>query len=369
MIDRRLITNFDWPLFFLTIILSVIGVINLYSTSQGVLSGNIYVKQIYWFIIGLLALFLIFCIDYRFFEKWGYLIYFLFFLLLLTVFFHGSIAYGAKRWLKFGGIRFQPSELMKLAMIIALGKYFHGQRNDLKGEKKDGYRLRDLWVPFILALIPVMLILKQPDLGTAIIFLFIFISIIFYMRIRLSSFFILCGIILFFVPIFWHFLKDYQRSRILTFFNPSRDPLGLGYQIIQSKIAVGSGGLWGKGFLHGTQSKLHFLPTQHTDFVFSVFSEEWGLIGSILVLILFCLLIIWGLSIANQSKDLFGKVVAFGITSMLFWQVVINIGMATSLLPVVGVPLPFFSYGGSSTVTTLIAIGLLINVKTRRFIF
>jgi rod shape determining protein RodA len=214
-----------------------------------------------------------------------------------------------------------------------------------------------------------VLILKQPNLGTAIILLLVFLSVLFFVKIRWSSLIILALSGAAIVPLFWNVLKDYQKRRIINFFNPDLDPLGAGYHHIQSKIAVGSGGILGKGFMEGTQSKLGFLPEQQTDFIFSALGEEWGLIGSFIVMGLYFFLIVWGLRIAVQSKDRFGAILAFGIVAMLFWHVFINIGMVLGLMPVVGLPLPFLSYGGSFLLSTLIGMGLLLNVSMRRYLF
>jgi rod shape determining protein RodA len=213
------------------------------------------------------------------------------------------------------------------------------------------------------------LILKQPDLGTAIILLLVFFSILIFVKIRWSSLLTigLAGAAA--VPLLWGFLKEYQKRRILTFFNPDLDPLGAGYHLIQSKIAIGSGGIMGKGFMKGTQCKLGFLPEQQTDFIFSVLGEEWGLVGSLFVIGFYFILILWGLRIAVQAKDRFGAVLAFGVVAMLFWHVFINIGMVLGMMPVVGIPLPLVSYGGSFMISTLIGIGLLLNVSMRRFLF
>jgi rod shape determining protein RodA len=252
---------------------------------------------------------------------------------------------------------------MKIALIFALARYF-AQR-----ERHEGYRLRDLLIPTLIALIPTVLILKQPDLGTAMVVVLIFFSIVMFVKIRFQSFLIIAISIVLATPFFWFALKEYQRTRILTFLNPHMDPLGAGYHIIQSKIAVGSGGIWGKGYLQGTQCKLHFLPEHHTDFIFAVLGEEWGFVGCAVVLGLFLALIIWGLTRGMRTQDRFGAIVALGVTSMIFWHVVINIGMVLGMMPVVSLPLPFLSYGGSSAVVMLIGIGLLLNIRARRYIF
>ena len=213
------------------------------------------------------------------------------------------------------------------------------------------------------------LILKQPDLGTAIILFLVFFSILLFVRVRWSSLLILVLAGASTLPLLWHFLKEYQKKRIIAFFNPDLDPLGAGYHLIQSKIALGSGGIIGKGFMNGTQSKLGFLPEQQTDFIFSALGEEWGLIGALIVVGLYLALILWGLRIAVESKDRFGAILAFGVVAMLFWHIFINIGMALGMLPVVGIPLPLLSYGGSFLVSTLVGIGILLNVSMRRYLF
>jgi rod shape determining protein RodA len=209
----------------------------------------------------------------------------------------------------------------------------------------------------------------QPDLGTVGLIAIVCFSVLFFVGLRIRAFAILGALGGAAVPILWAYLKPYQQARVMTFLSPERDPLGAGYHVIQSKIAIGSGEFWGKGYLHGTQTKLNFLPEQHTDFIFSVFAEEWGYLGAAVLLTLYAFMVLRGLQVAARAKDRFGAVLAFGVTAIVFWQVVINIGMTAGVLPVVGLPLPFFSYGGSSLTATMIGIGLIINVNMRRFIF
>jgi len=253
--------------------------------------------------------------------------------------------------------------MVKLAVIIMLAKYF------ARVVRTDGIRFRELVVPFIITALPFFLIVRQPDLGTAMMVLLIAASMTIYVKIERRTFIALIAGGLSIVPVVWIFLKGYQKQRILTFLNPDRDPLGAGYHIIQSKIAIGSGQLTGKGFLQGTQNALDFLPEQHTDFIFSVLAEEWGLAGTLLVLCVFLMMIIWGLKIAQYSRDPFGTILAVGVTAMMGWHIFINIGMVMGLMPVVGVTLPFISYGGSSVITMMACAGLLINVSMRRFMF
>jgi rod shape determining protein RodA len=215
--------------------------------------------------------------------------------------------------------------------------------------------------------IPTFLIFRQPDLGTVVLMVTIFTTILIFAGVRAKTWLIMGSAVTGAIPIFWHFLKDYQKNRLLTFLNPDLDPLKTGYHINQSKIAVGSGTFFGKGFLHGTQSQLHFLPEQHTDFIFSVLAEEWGFLGCFVLLFLLLLLISRGLTISNTSKDRAGAILAIGLTAMLFWQTFINVGMVVGILPVVGVPLPLMSYGGTSLITTMIGVGILMNISMRRF--
>jgi rod shape determining protein RodA len=246
---------------------------------------------------------------------------------------------------------------------LVLAKFFHQPPN------RKEYTLKQLSLPFLVFLLPMVLILKQPDLGTAIILLLVFFSILIFVKVRWSFLLSIGFAGAAAVPLLWHFLKDYQKKRIITFFNPGLDPLGAGYHLIQSKIAVGSGGIVGKGFMKGSQSKLGFLPEQQTDFIFSALGEEWGLIGSLLVIGLYLALILWGLRIAVQAKDRFGAILAFGVVAMLFWHTFINVGMVLGIMPVVGIPLPLLSYGGSFVISTLMGVGLLLNVSMRRYLF
>lgn len=252
---------------------------------------------------------------------------------------------------------------MKVSMVITLAKFFndHAQVNE--------YRLRDLWQPFLLAAVPALLIIREPDLGTALLIVIVCFSIILFAKMKWRSLLILIFVTVSSGPFFWMSLKPYQQRRVLTFLSPDLDPLGAGYHINQSKIAIGSGLLWGKGFLKGTQTRLHFLPEQHTDFVFSVLAEEWGFLGVLILLLLFLALIVWGISIARISKDRFGTLIAVGVVAIIFWQTVINVSMTTGLLPVVGIPLAMVSYGGSAILSTMIGMGLLMNISMRRFMF
>jgi len=366
MFDRRLIQNFDWILLLSLLLLGTISILNLYSATYPIkdMGGSqVFLKQIYWFLIGFAVFLLTTTFNYNALERLSYPAYFFSIALLIAVLLTGKITAGSQRWLNLGFISFQPSELAKITVLLVLAKFF---------SDKDGYyeyRLRDLWQPFLLVSIPAVLILKEPDLGTALLLLLLSISIILFARINWKSLAILVLSALSVAPLIWYNMKEYQKMRILTFVRPDMDPLGSGYHINQSKIAIGSGQFLGKGFLKGTQTNLHFLPEQHTDFAFSVLAEEWGFVASVFLLLIYLFLILWGINIAKNSKDKFGAILAVGIVAIIFWQVVINVGMVTGLLPVVGIPLVFFSYGGSSLVSSMALMGLLMNISMRRFMF
>jgi rod shape determining protein RodA len=366
MFDRRLIQNFDWVLLLLLLIVAAISILNLYSATYPLRNeggSQVFVKQIYWFLIGFIIFFLMTTFNYYVLERLAYPIYLFSIALLILVLLSGKVTSGSQRWLGLGTISFQPSELAKIGILLVFSKFF-SERG-----WHHGYRLRDLWQPFLLLAIPTALILQEPDLGTSLLLIVLSFSIILFVKIKWKSLAILLLSTLSVAPLIWCGLKEYQQMRILTFLRPEMDPLGAGYHINQSKIAIGSGLFWGKGFLKGTQTRLHFLPEQHTDFAFSVLAEEWGFIGSAILLLLYFLLVLWGLKIAKNSKDKFGSLLAVGIVAIIFWQVAINVGMVTGLLPVVGNPLVLFSYGGSSLVSTMAAIGLLMNIRMRRFMF
>jgi rod shape determining protein RodA len=364
MFDRRLLQYFDWGLLGLAILIGSIGLFVLYSAATAETPAPqkvIFFKQLLWFSIALVAMVISFSFNYKLLDRWGQAIYVACILLLIWVLLFGKSAGGSRRWLLLGPISVQPSELAKIAIMIALARYYS------KDSSTRGFTLRELSRPAVLTLIPFILIVKQPDLGTAGLLLLIAFSITIFVKIERRSFIYLIVSCAAVIPLVWFFLKEYQKRRILVFLDPDRDPLGAGYHIIQSKIAIGSGMISGKGFLKGTQNALSFLPEEHTDFIFSVLAEEWGFTGSVILVLLFLILIFWGLNIAQGCREPFGTIMAVGITSMFFWQVFINIAMTMGLMPVVGVPLPFISYGGSSVLTTAIGMGLLMNISMRRF--
>ena len=363
--DRRIFQHFDWILLALVLALCAIGVLNIFSTGFSVSDNNFpfYIKQIHWVLLGLFFMSMAYLIDYRVICEAAYIIYGITIALLVIVFFYGYTTHGSQRWISLGFLAFQPSELMKIALIIVLARYFNSHNSN------EPYKLRELVIPFMLVLIPFLLILKQPDLGTALVLMLVSASIILFMGVNWKSIAISIASGLILLPIGWFFLKDYQKERLMTFLSPEHDPLGAGYHVIQSMIAIGSGGIFGKGFLNGSQTQLKFLPEQQTDFIFSVFAEEWGFVGGLVLAVMFISLIFWGLKIALHSRDLLGTIIAFGISALIAWGVLINLGMVLGVMPVVGIPLPFISYGGSAMVSLMTAVGLLMNISVRKFIF
>ena len=339
-----------------------IGLINIYSASIADNTHKFFTRQMIWIAIGIVIGFIIFKVNYSIWEKYSYPIYFFALILLVVVYIFSPTIKGAHRWLVLGPISLQPSEFAKFTTIMALAYYL--------SNKKQSLDFKSIIIPLLIITIPFLMILIQPDLGTAGTLMLIGVGmlLVFGLRLRFFIFSLITGFAGIFV-LYDFILKDYQRRRLTTFLNPEKDPLGAGYHIIQSKIAIGSGGFWGKGFLKGTQTQLSFLPEQHTDFVFSVFAEEWGAIGVSLILFLYLILFLWGISVAKNSKDQFGKFLATGIVLHLFIHFIINLAMITGAFPVVGIPLPFLSYGGSSLLVLFLEMGLLFNIQANRFMF
>ncbi len=356
-----------------TILIMTMGMMALYSASyQNVrVTNSIFYDQLFCAVIGLFMMWILSRLDYRKFYEVSYIFYILNVLLLFGVLLAGRHALGAKRWMEMGPLSFQPSEMTKLAVILMLGRYLSDRRPTLSFTIRSWLRniFKDILFPFFLTVLPAAFIFKQPDLGTALLIFGIFFVMLFVSGLEYKYFVWFLIICLSLVPFGWHFLKQYQKDRLLVFLNPNIDPLGAGYTIIQSKIAIGSGGLFGNGWLSGTQNQLNFLPERHTDFIFSVIGEEWGLAGTIFMLTCFFVLINCGLTIAHQVKDRFGVLVTSGIVAILTFQVIINVGMTLGLCPIVGITLPFTSYGRSSFMIFVIMMGFLLSLSKRRTIF
>ena len=350
--------SINYPLLGLIIILFFVGLAALYSISNGDFNSWP-LKHSQRFILGLMIFFLVTFFDLRLIFGYAYVIFFLSIISLVIIPFFGIESNGATRWINIAGISLQPSEFVKYTLILALAKYFHSINNDSSF-------IKTLIIPLIITIVPVLLVITQPDLGTALIILIGGISLFWISGLNYKYFIVGVFSILCFLPVLWQYLKDYQKDRVLTFFNPERDPLGNGYHIMQSKIALGSGGIFGKGYMEGTQSHLNFLPEMQTDFIFTMLGEEFGFIGTLLLLLIYAALITISIRLALKSRSLFSKYLSLGVCNVFFIYVFVNIGMVTGLLPVVGVPLPFISYGGSSMLAVMFGFGLLMNCYINR---
>ncbi|MEE2694436.1 MAG: rod shape-determining protein RodA [Pseudomonadota bacterium] len=352
-------TRISWGLVVLTILLAGIGFAMLYSAAGGDVKPWAE-RHLIRFIFGLFLVFVVSLVDIRFWMKSAYFFYAAVLVALVLVEVYGLIGMGAQRWLHLGWIQIQPSEIMKIALILALASYFHGRTID---ELK---QIRYMLTPLVMVIVPMFLVLRQPDLGTAIMLGLGGAAVFFVAGTALRYFVVGIGMLLAGVPTAWQFLETYQKNRILTFLNPDADPLGAGYHIIQSKIALGSGGLVGRGYMQGTQSHLSFLPEHQTDFIFTMLAEEFGMAGALVLIGLYTAVFMYGLVISARCSNHFGRLLAAGLTTTLFLYVYINIAMVIGIIPVVGVPLPLISYGGSAMMTVLFALGLLMCVFVHR---
>ena len=358
---KRLLKELDLPLLLCLFLIMVLGFINLWSASAP--SGYpFHIKQLQWYLIGTVFMGAACSFDYRKLSNYSSYIYAITIVLLVIVMVAGKKVSGSQRWISLGFFNLQPSEPAKLLIVVVISSF-------LAQEDKEQFGLIDLIKPSLLVLVPFILIFKQPDLGTALLILIIFASLIYFVRLKWTAFLAIFVFVICAIPLGWGIMKTYQKKRIEVFLNPEAHRYGGGWHVIQSKIAVGSGGLYGKGFMKGTQAQLNFLPEVHTDFAFSIWSEEWGFVGAIILLSIYFLFLLRCLNIAQNTRDKFGSYLVFGITAMIFWQVVINTFMVLGLLPVVGIPLPLISYGGSSVITTLLGTGLILNVRLRRSLF
>ncbi|MRG72187.1 rod shape-determining protein RodA [Alphaproteobacteria bacterium HT1-32] len=356
---REKIWQINWSLILLILATASVGFAMMYSAANGNFDPWA-TRQMARFGVGMAIMLFIALLDIRFWLRSAYLAYVVVLVLLIAVEVFGSIGMGAQRWIAVGPIQVQPSELMKIALVLALARYFHGINLE------DVNRVTSFIPPIIMILMPTALVLRQPDLGTAMMLAAGGIVLMFLAGVRLWVFIAGGVAALASIPIAWQFLRDYQKQRVLTFLDPETDPLGAGYHILQSKIALGSGGMFGKGFLQGTQSHLSFLPEKQTDFVFTMLAEEFGMIGGLGLLGLYALLLIYGVFIAMRSRSHFGRLLAMGVTVTFFLYVFINIAMVMGLVPVVGVPLPLISYGGTAMLTLLMGFGLLMCVYIHR---
>lgn len=360
---HRIWREWDWTVVICTVLLISVGVVIIGSATHvnrdGLNITDLVSKQLMFFVINAVVIVLMQWFDYRRLRSWGRPLYFITILLLVAVMLVGTSALGAQRWIQLGPITIQPSEFTKLLMIISMAQMMESRVNKLN-------TFRSL-VPIVLYVgIPTLLVFKQPDLGTSLVYLAIMCGMLFVGGIRMHLVQIIVGVAVVLAPLGWFALQEYQKQRILVFLNPNIDPFGAGYHIIQSKIAIGSGMILGKGLFEGTQSQLNFLPENHTDFIFSVIGEELGFVGCVIVLLLLFLLIYRSVMIARSANDTFGMLLATGIGSMLVFQVLVNVGMTTGIMPVTGIPLPFISYGVSALTTNMISVGLLLNIAMHR---
>jgi rod shape determining protein RodA len=349
----------NWVFVFLLCAVAIIGFAMLYSAANGSFAPWAS-RQMIRFTLGIGLLVAVALIDIRFWLRYAYVAYFMVLVLLVAVEAGGLIGMGAQRWISLGFVQLQPSELMKITLVLALARYFHGTNHEEIGS------LRFLVLPALLILVPVFLVARQPDLGTAIILLVGGAAVFFLAGVRIWQFALVAGAGIALIPFGWQFLHSYQKQRVLTFFNPENDPLGAGYHILQSKIALGSGGMFGKGFLQGTQSHLQFLPEKQTDFIFTMIAEEFGMFGGLGLLLLYTLILAYGIGMSLNSRNQFGRLLGLGVTSAFFLYVATNVAMVTGIIPVVGIPLPLISYGGTAMLTLMFGFGLLMSAYVHR---
>jgi rod shape determining protein RodA len=365
-LDRRIAFHFDWTLLGLALAVAGLGLISILSASYGSAERGLHpllIRQMLWIALGTGVLLGAALFDYRGLSTYAYPLYLLTIVLLAIVEVAGHTSGGSTRWINLGLFKVEPSELAKVVLVFVMVRFFREE------PPPGGWRLRQLIVPAVLIAIPAALVIKQPDLGSTLILLFVSVTLIVAAGLNWRTLTVLAIAAMLAAPFGWQHLKPYQRQRLVSFVNPGADPLGAGYHMIQSEIAIGSGGALGKGFMNGTQARLNFLPEQSTDFIFAVYAEEFGFAGALLLLGLYGAIIARGIWIARHARDRTGALLAIGLTSILFWQVAINIGMATGILPIVGITLPLMSYGGSSMLTMMGIVGVLISIHTRRYLF
>jgi rod shape determining protein RodA len=357
---RKVRFRFDWTLTLSGASIAALGLLNLWSAVHDTHS-HLFTQQVSWLALGAAIFVGVAMLDYRLISRLSYIFYGAGVVLLLAVLIAGKMVGGGRRWFELGPFHVQPSEIMQVLTVLALGKYF----ND--SPALEGRSWRHLAVPVLIVSLPASLVAKQPDFGTAFLILAIFFTIMLTARLKLKTLAtIIVMAVLASAPVYQHLLHEYQRKRVEAFFDPRSEGA---YQARQALNAIGSGRFLGKGYMHGTQIRLRHFPALWTDFPFAVWAEEWGFLGCLVVLLLYTFLILWILKIASEARDRFGATVCVGVAAMLFWHVAINVGMVSGILPVVGVTLPLISYGGSSVLTTMVALGIVMNVSVRRFAY
>lgn len=362
-VDKRLFKNFDIYLSSIIFLIMVCGFVAVYSASYDPTANkfsSFYEKQFYWILIGLFFYLFFSFLNYKLLIKWNIIFYLMGLILLLLVLGIGHIGMGAQRWINIGGFRFQPSEFFKIVFILMMPKIY----NDFDGSKLG---ILDVFKKFLLVVPPFILVFLQPDLGTALVFLAVWGILLLFRGVSIKTLIFFVVIAAVAAPFVWNKLHDYQRERVTTFLNPESDPYGAGYHVIQSKIAIGSGGILGKGFLKGTQSHLKFLPERHTDFIFALINEEFGFLGGFIIVFLFAALIFRLCYIAQKTKEFSGRILLVATASLIFFQFFVNAGMTLGLLPVVGIPMPLVSYGGSALITFMTLLGIANSISIRKF--
>ena len=362
MTGYRSIRDLDWPLLLVTLSISALGVLQIYSATRETIWKDAWWKQIIWIAAGLLLMWVVTNIDYHTLLGQVYLLYGLSIVTLISVFLIGTKVFGSRRWIPVGGgFKLQVSEFVKLVIILLVARF-------MTELKRDDLDWRDLLKIGGLVGLPMLLVMKQPDLGTALTYLPVLAVGILLAGLRWQYLAVLGVVLALTLPVGWHFLQDYQKARLTTFIDPARDPRGQGYQVIQSKIAVGAGGMWGEGVTRGTQTQLQFLPVPHTDFIFSAFSEEHGFVGVVVVLGLYFLLLMQIVQNAQTAPDRAGMYICMGVCTLLLFHVLVNVGMVVGRMPVTGIPLPLMSAGGSHILSVFLMLGLVNNVRLRRFV-
>lgn len=358
---KEKLQNISWIYIFLIVMMASIGTLMLYSAAGGSWTPwalNHFIR----FILGFVIMITIALIDIRYFIKNAYTFFIITCILLIIVDIGGHTGMGATRWIDLKIIKIQPSELIKIAVVLAIAKYFHNS------SLQDIESIKGIIAPILMTIIPATLIILQPDLGTAVMIIICAGIMFFIAGVQMWKFFIIIGLGIASLPVIWNLLHDYQQQRVLTFLDPERDPLGAGYHIIQSKIAFGSGGVFGKGFLQGTQSHLSFLPEKHTDFIFTMLAEEFGMIGAVFVICINILILAYGYSFAFKTSGYFGKLTIIGLNTNYFIYIAINIGMVLDLIPVVGIPLPLISYGGTAMLSVMASFGIILSIYINKHI-
>ena len=362
MTGYRSIRDLDWPLLLVALSISALGVLQIYSATHETIWKDAWWKQIIWIAAGLLLMWVVTNIDYHTLLGQVYLLYGLSIVTLISVFLIGTKVFGSRRWIPVGGgFKLQVSEFVKLVIILLVARF-------MTELKRDDLDWRDLLKIGGLVGLPMLLVMKQPDLGTALTYLPVLAVGILLAGLRWQYLAVLGVALALTLPVGWHFLQDYQKARLTTFIDPAKDPRGQGYQVIQSKIAVGAGGMWGKGVTRGTQTQLQFLPVPHTDFIFSAFSEEHGFVGVVVVLGLYFLLLMQIVQNAQTAPDRAGMYICMGVCTLLLFHVLVNVGMVVGRMPVTGIPLPLMSAGGSHILSVFLMLGLVNNVRLRRFV-